>query len=60
MSSRDSADVFDSVAWAFDPAEDELTALASTERWFEHFPWEQDAPTAQAPSEPDRDDGARR
>lgn len=41
MSARESADVFDAVAWTFDPADDDLTPLASTERWFEHFPWEQ-------------------
>jgi hypothetical protein len=54
MSPRESAEVFDAVAWGFDPADDELTALASTERWFERFPWEPDGEThSESDDDPD-------
>ena len=40
MTRRDTGAEFDAVVWVFDPAEQVLTPLASTSRWFEGFPWE--------------------
>lgn len=34
------ADVLDQVAWDYDPEDDLLSPLCSTERYFRDFPWE--------------------
>ncbi len=34
------ADVMDSVKWDYDPEDDDLSPLVSTERYFRDFPWE--------------------
>ncbi len=33
------ADLLDKVAWDFDPEDDLLSPLVSTERYFRDFPW---------------------
>ena len=34
------ADVLDRVAWDFDPEDDLVSPLVTTERYFRDFPWE--------------------
>lgn len=34
------ADLLDGVRWDFDPAQQRLSPLVATSRWFEDFPWE--------------------
>ena len=38
------ADVLDRVAWDFDPEDDLLSPLVTTERYFRDFPWETEGP----------------
>jgi hypothetical protein len=34
------ADLLEGVRWDFDPAQQALSPLVATARWFEHFPWD--------------------
>ena len=34
------ADAIDGVRWEYDPAQQMLSPLVSTSRWFEGFPWD--------------------
>ena len=36
------ADALDGVRWDFDPAQQILSPLVTTARWFEDFPWDGD------------------
>ena len=46
------ADLLDGVRWDFDPAQQLLSPLVATARWFEHFPWDgEDGAAAPGPTE---------
>lgn len=43
------AEVIDAVRWDYDPEDDDVSPLVSTERYFRDFPWDGENPEDGAP-----------
>ncbi len=52
------AEAIDSVRWDYDPDEDDLSPLVSTERYFRDFPWEPEDIFAVSPKASEESDQA--